>query len=194
VIEAALGCLAFLAVLAGPADVASPEAPAPAAIENLEVRAAEDGLKVSFDLRGAFDEDVVDRIQSGLAVTFRHRVELLARRLVPVIPSRVLGRTVIETSARYDSLTRQYYLTRRTTRDPAGHGMEPAVEDESAVAASMQDTEAWMSSFREIPLPAPPPENERKLRVRVRCVLGRHYRLLIFPTDDAVDAEQVLAR
>lgn len=191
--RSALASIVLAGALAAPHDGLSEEL-APARIENLEVRSDEDAIRVSFDLRDAFDEEVLDRIRSGLAVTFRHRVELLARRLIPVVPSKVLGRTVIETSARYDSLTRQYYLSRRTTCDPCGPSSEPVIDEASTVATDLTDAQAWMSSLRDVLLPAPPADNERKLRVRVRSVLGRRYRLLIFPTEDSADAEQVLAR
>ncbi len=181
------------ALVAGTGEPAPRGGPPEATIQDLEVRGGIHDLRVSFRLEGAFTQEALDRLHSGMAVTFSHRVELLARRAFPIVPSRVLGRTIVETTAKYDSLTRQYSLNRRTTQEsPVGRDPTP-VESVGATTTSETEMESWMASIRDVALPAPPPETERKLRVRVRTVLGRRYHLLIFPANDTVDAEHVLA-
>lgn len=163
-----------------------------ATIQDLEVHDRGETLEVSFRVDRAFGRDTRERIESGMPVTFSHRVELLVRWAVPVIPSRVLARAVVDSSVRYDSLTRQYYLSRQTTREVRGED-EPFVEETSMTTPAASDADAWLASVHDLVLPAPAPSaRERKLRVRVRTVLGRRYHLLIFPATDSADAEQVL--
>lgn len=185
-------CLALAGVLAaGEGGVAPREARA--SIQGLDVKTGDGTLTVSFRIEGAFTPDVLDRVRSGMAVTFSHRVELLARRTVPIVPSRLLGRTVVETTVKYDTLTRQYYLSRRTTKE--GSDRDDATREEiEATTAAESEMQSWMTSVQDVALATPPPGAAgRKLRVKVRTVLGRRYRLLIFPANDTVDAEQTLA-
>jgi len=170
------------------------EGPRPT-IEDLEVRESDDALRVSFGVEGAFAGEVQERMESGLTVTFSHRVELLARRALPIVPSRVLARAIVDSTARYDSLTRQYYLSRKTTRE-SSRAMESVEEETSltTVSRSEAEAEAWLTTLQDLLLPAPPPSaTGRRLRVRVRTILGRRYHLGIFPANDSVDAEHVLA-
>ena len=157
-----------------------------------EVRPEGSDLLVSFRVDGAFGPEVLERIESGMTVTFEHRVDLIAKRAVPLMPARLLSRTIVETTARYDTLTRQYYLERRTTReapDEAG-GEAPA---QTAATPERTEMESWMTSVGGAPIAAPPTEGTlRKLRVRVRTEMGRRYKLLIFPFTDAAEAEQLL--
>ena len=163
-----------------------------AMIRDLEIRADIDTLRVSFRVDGAFGLEVRERMGSGLPVTFSHRVELLVRRAVPVIPSRVLARAIVDSTARYDSLTRQYYLSRRFSRELSGE-VDSVVDETKTTTTLASEAEAWLAGVHDVALPAPPSSaKERKVRVRVRTVLGRRYHLLIFPANDSADAEQVL--
>jgi hypothetical protein len=162
-------------------------------VQIVDVRPEGLALLVSFRVEGAFGADVVEQIDSGMAVTFEHRVDLLAKRPVPLVPAKLLSRTVVATTARYDTLTRQYYLERRTVRETP----EAADDANAAVVTSATtergEMEAWMTSVADAPIAAPPAEfQQRKLRVRVRTELGRRYRLLIFPFTIDAEAERLL--
>jgi hypothetical protein len=181
--------LAAATALSPPADAASA-----ARIAGLEVRRAGDRVFVSFGVDGAVTEDVVERIHSGIPVTFRHRVELLARRAVPLWPSRVLGRIRVEASVSYDALTRRYELRRQievkaggaTDEATGGTGGEVSTE-------SLQDVRAWLTELRDLPgLVLPQGAESERLRVRVESVLGRRYVLYWIPTRVEAAAEQPL--
>lgn len=176
---------------AGEDGPSSADVPSQARIKDLEVRTLHGELRVSFRVEGAFSQETLERLESGIPVTFRHRVEVLARRAFPLLPWRVLGRTTVEATAKYDSLTRQYSLLRRIRRevpeDPAS-----AVEETTLTTALLSETESWMASVPDVPLPGVAPVMaDQKLRVKVKTVLGRRYRFL-FPTSDSAAAERLL--
>ena len=177
---------------AGEDDPSAGDVPSPA-IRDLTVRALDGELRVSFRVDGAFSQDTLDRLESGIPVTFRHRVEVLSRRPVPLLPSRVLGRTTVEATARYDSLTRQYSVLRRTEREePEDSAL--TLEETMLTTASLSEMESWMASVQDVPLQGvTPATSDRKLRVKVKTVLGRRYRFL-FPTSYSAAAEQSLDR
>ncbi len=164
-----------------------------ASVSDLAVRRDGERFLVSYRVEGAFSPDLVERIGSGLEIAFVHRVEILVKRFLPLLPSRLEGRTTVEATVRYDSLTRQYYLVRRLTREMAGDDAPGAVEETRTATSSLSETEAWMTSIVDVPLPPPSKsESDRKARIRVRSTLGRRYRLLLFPGNETVDAEKEL--
>lgn len=168
------------------------DAPEPV-IAGLEVHIEGGALQVSFRTESAFGPESLERLQSGMTLVFRHRIELLARRAVPLMPLRVLARTIVEASARYDTLTRQYYLERRTVREVPEETRDAAPGLSTAATSSLAEAQTWMTEVAELPMPAPTPEASlRKPRIRVRTETGRRYRLLIFPFVDAAEAERPL--
>lgn len=162
-------------------------------LEIVEVRDEGPELLVSFRVAGAFDLELIERIEAGMTVAFEHRVDLLSKRPVPLMPPRLLSRTVVETTARYDTLTRQYYLERRTLQKAEEGSSEGAPAAQTAVTPERSEMEAWMTAVSGVPLSGPPTAGTfRNLRVRIRTQLGRHYRLLILPFNESAEAEQLL--
>lgn len=188
----AAGLLAVVALSIPVPARAEPAEPDPA-IRDLVVEPAASELRVSFRVEGALRVETLERLQSGMTVVFRHRIDVLTRRTVPLFPLRLNSRTIVETSVRYDSLVRQYLLERRTVRtEPEGVG-GPLVEPETASTPSLSEAEAWMTTVSGVPVSAlSDGDAARRPRVRVRTELGRRYRLLIFPFADAAEAEQAL--
>jgi hypothetical protein len=163
-----------------------PERPA---VESLRVSRVDDGLLVSFRVTHAVTEEVLERVHSGMEVTFRHRVELLGKRMAPLLPRRVIGRTVVTTTVRYDSLTRRYRLERQVLGKGWPKGTSPPERFDVAGTGSLEETETWLTVLAGIPLPEPPAAEDPRSRVRVRCELGRRMILLMFPSTYGAAAE-----
>lgn len=89
------------------AESAPPEG---AEIRDLQVRNNPNDIFISFLLDGAFTDEIREQIDSGLPVTFRHYVEIIQKRTAWF--DRTLVRKVISSTVAYDTLTRQYRLTR----------------------------------------------------------------------------------
>jgi len=69
-----------------------------------------EGILVSFRVEDAFDEEIVQAIESGLEVSFRYNVEL--RRVRRAWFDKKTASRQIQTTVAYDNLTKRYSLTR----------------------------------------------------------------------------------
>lgn len=166
-----------------------PESPKPA-IEELSASVEEDLARVSYDVVGVLDPEVEERIQSGIPVTFRHKIQVLSKRGVPLMPSKVIAQTLIETRVEYDSLTRRYDLLRSIEHRVKQKKLGPLTEEQRKLTDSPEEMRTWMTRFDEIPVFDPSRELKgRSLRVRVEVNLGRRYVLFIFPGTRSVSAE-----
>ena len=163
-------------------------------IDELHARWDQDRALVSFQLSNALTAETLERIHSGIPVTFRYRVDLLAPRGFRMIPPKRLARTLVQTSVEYDALTRRYALLRtlevksRRKRDDA----DPTEQRRST--GSHEEMRVWMTELTDIVLLDPKPQQSRELRIRVESALGRRYQFLIFPTTVGAAAELMLER
>lgn len=189
-----LGELLVLGLLATPvlAVPASAQSSKPV-IEDLSARIEDDWAWVSYDLVGVMDAEVEERIQSGIPVTFRHKLEVLSKRSVLLWPSKSLAQTTVETRVEYDSLTRRYDLLRRVEHRMRQKKQGPLTEEQRKLTDSLEEMRDWMTRFDEIPVFDPTRElRGRAMRVRVEVNLGRRYVLFVFPGTRSVSAETPL--
>jgi hypothetical protein len=154
-------------------------------IEGLVAQPEEDRVIVSFQLAGAPTDEDLERLLSGIPVTYRHRVEVVAPRGVRLWPARLLGRATLETTARYDSLTQRYRLERQLEVK----GVREPVE-ELGDSASEEKVRAWLADVQELVVPLVQSDiDAERIRVRVKSTIGRHYVLLLFPAKQTLSAE-----
>ena len=159
-------------------------------ISDLNSRIEQDELLVSFRLDHALSEDTLERLHSGDALQFQHRVELIRRKNYWVTPSRTLGRTVVESQVEYDSLTRQYRLYRRTENETRG-AVTPYVDTEVRRSTkSLSEAVDWLVAMQDVPLAwSPDPALENRLKVRVESLFGRRMILYMVPSRRSISAE-----
>lgn len=121
-------------------------------------------------LEGAFQEEIVEKIQSGLPVTFRYTLEVTRPR---GLVGSVLSRRVIEVTVEHDSLTRQYRLTR--TLD--GESPQTTATDKE------EEMRRWMTELPRIRLPQSPDglPFPAGAVIRARCRLSSGFVLVFFP-------------
>ncbi len=137
-------CL-LLAFWAGTSPVRAQE-PVPAAgIHNLKASFKQEVLRVSYTVEGAFTPAVQERLVSASTIRFVHRIRVYRRRPL-FFGGRVLAERNIETSVRYDNLTRQYALTRIVDGAPV----------ESTTTESEQEMRRFMTEIEEFDDEAPP--------------------------------------
>jgi hypothetical protein len=171
---------------------ATPELPdgAKPRIEELTATLKDQRATVSFKVLHGLSREAEERLHSGIPVTLKHKVEVLAKRGFPLMPSKVLARTVVETRAEYDSLTRRYDLIRTVEHRLRPKRFGPLKEEQRRITDSADEMLAWMTELVEIPVfnPAKPLQGDR-LRVRVESSLGRRYLMFVFPTTHSVSGE-----
>jgi hypothetical protein len=163
-------------------------------IDPFRAQRVDDRITVSFHVINGLSADMVERVRSGLPVTQRHRVEVLARRSVPLWPAKDVARMYIDTSAIYDSLTQRYALTREIRVGPKKK-KGAVVSEESHGTDSIDVVRSWMTEFDVLPeLELPVLQADTRLRVRVESTLGRRFVWYMFPGHHSATAEQRLDR
>ena len=188
------GALLALSLLTVPARTeADPPEKVRPQIEGLSVRAEGDRTWVSFRVTGAISAELEERIQSGLPVTFKHRLEVKVKRGFPVMFDKTVARTVVETRVTYDSLTQRYELQRTIEQRMRKKNQRPPTEEQRRVTGSAEEMRAWMETLEDVPVfdPARKLEDE-KLWARVEVNLGRRYFMWVFPTSHFVSDEILL--
>lgn len=154
-----------------------------ATISSLHADAGEHELYASFTIQGAFDEDVRERLSAGLPLEFVHYVEIARRR--PLWFDKVLLRKTITTSVTFDTLTRQYSLSKKVNDEVA----------ETSVAMHEAEAERWMTHIERVRLADPAQiggEADGTLYLRVRSLLQKRFVLLFVPWDVQTGWEKVV--
>ena len=136
--------LALLIVLTSPVSAAdetpSPDPGSSPSITGLNVEIRDGAVLASFRLAGALDSETRARIASGLETTFDYRVELVRRRRF--WPDARIRQHRILTSAKFDSLSRQYELTLK---------LDGEIE-RSTTTDRAEEMEQWLTVVNEISL------------------------------------------
>jgi hypothetical protein len=161
-----------LAGAVGNAAVAAPETSPPegAEIRDLQVRNSPTDLFVSFRLYGGFTPEIREQIHSGLPVTFRHYVEIVKHRAAWFDDT--LVKKKISTTVTYDTLTRQYRLTRDVNEEMV----------ETTVTDRPEEMELFMSSVERQRLCDPSElPGDRRLALRVKSRIRRRFVFFFIP-------------
>ncbi len=140
-------------------------------LTELAVGLDEGRLEVSFRLRDAIDEELIERIEAGLPGGFRYQFKL-------VRPSKVwFDNTVVsgdlEVVARYDAVTREYQVNyKQNGKLTVSRMLKERAELESA-----------LTHFEQlIPFSLEDVNARRPLHLRMRAELGSRNILLLIPT------------
>jgi len=80
-------------------------------IADLRFRVERGDFVVSFNLKDGFGRDTEQELLSGIRINFDYVVELKKPRFL--FPAKTIKHSVITTSAKYNSLTKQFTLTRQ---------------------------------------------------------------------------------
>ncbi len=142
-----------------------------AQLTDLAVSLDEGRLEVSFRLRDAIDEELIERIEAGLPGGFRYQFKL-------VRPSkRWFDNTLIsgdlEVVARYDAVTREYQVNYKQNGKLTVSRM---LKDRSELEGALTHFE------RLVPFPLDQVVTRKPIHLRVRAELGTRNLLLLIPT------------
>jgi len=157
-------------------------------IADLQVERNGDRLHVSFRVESGFTEELAEKIEAGIPVRFRHRVEVTTRHWLPLWPRGTVASATVETSVVYDSLTHRYELSRVIETNSRGKGKSsPQTQKGSTVLES--EARAWMTDLSMVPpLDLSTLPDDVTARVRVESALGRKWIVLV-PTRRVVSDE-----
>jgi hypothetical protein len=141
-----------------------------AAIVDLQVELVGEAYSASFRVDGAFTEEMEERIASGLETSFRHRIRIYRRRTGWL--DKVEREKIVTTTVQYDTLTRQYTLSRRLN----GQLRETEYTEDPA------QMRRWMSELQGIPLGAVEELSEPgRIYVKVKSNVRDRFFLFFIP-------------
>lgn len=170
----------LVVVLALVAATASSSGASPkATIANLRVEPTPERLLLSFRLADAFDDDLRQRIESGLATGFSFRIRLLRDRKRWF--DKGVAATDLQVVAMYNAVTREYLINFKHDGDLI----------ESRVVRDPETLEQAMTEFDRLPAftaeQLPTASRSGKLQVRVRAELGTKTILSLIPATITTD-------
>lgn len=148
-------------------------------ILDLQAVESDGSWTVSLQVENAFSEKVDDELRSGLPVTFRYIVEIYRKK--GWIRSRVVTRE-LEVTADFDSLTRQYRLTRELDGDVVA----------SSATEKEEEMRRWMTRVDGLDMGALPSDlPEGPLFVRAKCRLSSGFVVFFFPYSQETGWERI---
>lgn len=156
-------------------------------IADIKTNVVDGTLSASFRLVNSLDAETLERIHSGIPVTFKHRLELVGQRRFWLSSRRIVGRVRVETRVEYDPLLKRYTLWRQA-RGGKRVGAESASEER--VTADETEMQRFLTVVEAVPLTEPGnPLPLGRLKLKVHSNLGRRYVMMIFPGSLTVSAE-----
>lgn len=168
---ALVSALALLPILG-----AAPPAAADPAIHGLDVELDGRRVMVDFELTEAFDDEIAERVGTGLPTSFVYELELLRDRKRWF--DRPLDQTTVQVVAMYDAAAREYLVNYKLDGKLV----------ESRMVRDLPELRDAMTSFEDIPAFTLEPLPRRwRLLVKVRGLLGSKTYLSIIPTRVSTD-------
>jgi len=175
--------VALLAVPVSPA-AADPGRPA---IAEIRTELSDGVLTASFRLVDSLDAETLERIHSGIPVTFKHRLDLVGARRYWLGSRKLYGRVRVETRVEYDPLLKRYTLWRRVETGDHEGGQAP----EERLTAEESRMRSFLTVVEALALTEPGTELPvGKLKLRIHSNLGRRYVMMIFPASVSISAER----
>lgn len=145
--------------------------PVAAELSGLKVEFEEDRLFVSFELLDAIDEELLERIDSGLPSGFRYHFKLV--RPAKLWFDNTLAASHLEVEANYNAVTREYQIN---------YKLDGKLTT-SRVLTDRADLEPALTSFERFsPFPIEALAPKKPVHLRVRAELGSRNLLLLIPT------------
>jgi hypothetical protein len=140
-------------------------------LTDLAVAFDEGQLEVSFRLRDAIDEELIERIEAGLPGGFRYHFKLVRPNKFWFDNTLISGD--LEVVARYDAVTREYQVNYKQNGKLTVSRM---LKDRSELEGALTHFE------RLIPFPLDQIGSRKPIHLRMRAELGSRNLLLLIPT------------
>lgn len=140
-------------------------------IHGLQVRLDGRRVMVDFVLTDAFDDDLIERVSSGLPTSIVYELELMRDRKRWF--DRPLDSSTIQVVAMFDALAREYLVNYKLDGKLV----------ESRMARDLDELRTAMTEFDELPAFTLEPQTRRsRLLVKVRALLGSKTLFSFIPT------------
>ena len=145
-----------------------------ARIEGLEVAVDRGQISASFRLENVFDQELVERIQTGLPTGFDFQFKVV--RPLPIWPfatTRSIESTSFQAVAMYNAVTREYLVNYKQDGELI----------DSLVVLELGELESALTRFENVMLFSTDDiKSSRRLHVRARASIGSRSILFLIPT------------
>ena len=160
--------LAALAAAAYPARAQAPPESL-ASIDALNCDLVRGQARISFRVEGALGPKTIRDLDAGAVVSFVHTMTLRKRGFLWF--HRTLASATVEVTAKLDTLTQQYTLTRRIGERPA----------ETRTTDDREEMERWMEDVKDLEMPLPPDSGTGSVLLKVRTDYQKTFLLFFMP-------------
>jgi hypothetical protein len=143
-----------------------------AGIDALKVDLHDGQFRVSFHLDGAFTPDVEELLSSGLPISFRHTLRAYRRRATWL--DRLVSQKAVTTTAHFDTLTKQYRLSRSVDEQMA----------DTRLTDKPEEMKTWMTLIEGVDLPVEAAgEPQDRYYIRVKSEIQKRFVFFFIPWD-----------
>lgn len=153
-----------------------------ARVRGFDIKYYDDAVAISFKITGTFTDDIVERIHSGIEISFKHVIRIYKK--TPILPvRRTLIKRVILTAVEYDTLTKQYTLKKRIDEK----------EIDTMVTDNLEEVEKWMTEINHFKVgEISKIRGKKNYFLKVRTSLAPNFLLFFIPYDYSASKEREL--
>lgn len=153
-----------------------------ARVRELSIKNSDDFVTVSFKITGAFTEEIIEKVHSGIDISFSHVIKIYKRNPVFFYRKKLIERVIL-TTVEYDTLTKQYALRKEIDGD----------EMETMITENLEEVEKWMTEIDHFKVEEISKiKGKKNFFLKVRTSLAPNFLLFFIPYDYSASKERKL--
>ncbi len=153
-----------------------------ARVKGLVIKNSDDFVTISFKVTGAFTDEIIEKIHSGIEISFKHVIKIYKKTPILFL-RRTIAERVILTTVEYDTLKKQYFLKKTLDRK----------EVNTMVTDNLEEVEKWMTEFHHFKVgEISKIKGKKNYFLKVRTSLAPNFLLFFIPYDYSASKEREL--
>lgn len=154
-----------------------------ARVRELSIKNSDDFVTVSFNITGAFTDDIIERIHSGIEISFKHAIKIYKKNPVFFYRRTIIERVIV-TAVEYDTLTKQYTLKKQIDESDV----------ETLLTDDLEEVEKWMTEIEHFKVgEVSRIKGKKNYFLKIRTSLAPNFLLFFIPYDYSASKERELA-
>ncbi len=153
-----------------------------ARVRGLSIKNSDEFVTVSFKITGAFTEEIIEKIHSGIEISFKHAIKIYKKNPV-FFYRRTIVERIILTTVEYDTLKKQYTLRKQIDEDVG----------ETMLTDNLEEVERWMTEINHFKVgKVSRMKGKKNYFLKVRTSLAPNFLLFFIPYDYSASKEREL--
>jgi hypothetical protein len=154
-----------------------------ARVRGLTIKNSDEFVTISFKITGAFTEEIIERIHSGIEISFKHAIKIFKKNPV-FFYRRTIVERVILTTVEYNTLTKQYTLKKQIDESDV----------ETMLTDDLDEVEKWMTEIDHFKVEEVSRiKGKKNYFLKIRTSLAPNFLLFFIPYDYSASKERELA-